>query len=149
MQRAAYREARLVREMEGLRGHVEELTGILSQYGIPIPSQLAGDTGGEVVHGSTPEAHRALPWNQTGSPALASLPGDGGSGSATVMGSAIARSSPDDKYIAAPTNQPPLVGTSKKAAEVHSDSHLLQDLDLVAMAMEFVLTYAEHLVGAP
>lgn len=143
MQRAAHRETRLVRE-------VEQLTELLSQYGIPTPSQSPGDTGGEVGRlaarpqaqefATAPEVHPAQPQKQKRFPAAVPPPDDGSRELPMATGSTRPHAYPEGHRTRAPMNQPPLLGTSKQASDLHGNS-LMQNADLVAVAMDFVLTY--------
>ena len=133
--------------MESLRETVEQLTGLLSQYGVPVLSQTPSDSGGEtgritaepLVKAATTKAHPTRPQKQKGSPVVVSVADDDDREIAMTVDSTGTHASAENVGIR--TNEPLRLGTSKKIAGVHWNSPLLRDSNLVAVAMEFVLTY--------
>lgn len=154
VQRAVHRETELVREVESLRESVGQLTELLSQYGIPSPSQPPGDTGYEAGRATdeplgkaaVPKGHPVRSRKLKGSTAVISSGDDTDHETIDVtshpalLGSTRTHTYPEDRMEVL-MNQPPLLGTSKKAVGVQWDSGRLQNSDLVGVAMEFVLTY--------
>jgi hypothetical protein len=154
VQRAAHHETKRVREVETLRERIEQLTGLLAQYGIPTPSQFPDGTPGEagrsislpLVQSAFPNVHTAFPGKPKGSAAVVSPEGDIGheivhsTSHPVLMDSTWTHTYPED-HVEVLTNQPLLLGTSKKAAGAQCDSGWPQGSDLAAVAMDFVLTY--------
>jgi hypothetical protein len=155
VQRAAHHETKRAREVETLRERIEQLTGLLAQYGIPTPSHSPDGTPGEAgrsislafVQSAFPNVYPACPGKPRGPAAVAS-PG-GGIGHEIVdttphpvllMDSTWTHTYPED-HVEALTNQSLLLGTSEKATGAQCDSGRLQGSDLAAVAMDFVLTY--------
>jgi hypothetical protein len=155
VQRAAHHETKRAREVETLRERIQQLTGLLTQYGIPTPSHSPDGTPGEAgrsislafVQSAFPNVYPACPGKPRGPAAVAS-PG-GGIGHEIVdttphpvllMDSTWTHTYPED-HVEALTNQSLLLGTSEKATGAQCDSGRLQGSDLAAVAMDFVLTY--------
>ena len=145
VQRAALRETKLVRE-------VERLTDLLSLYRIPPTSQSPGDTGEALrataespSEAATPKVHPARPRKRRGPEAVVSPGGESGheisniTSQPALLDSTRTRAYPEDPMEVL-MSQPLSLGVSDTAVAVR-----LENPDLVALAMEFVLTYVRFL----
>lgn len=144
----------MVREVERLRESVKQLEEILFRYGIPAPSQSPYDTGNgarlptaELLgQAAAPKARPGQPEKPGGSVAVVSLSDDPGreTGNATsnLALPHLSRTHvyPEDHTTGSMTQKSPWE-TPKNTASTEMGGARPQKPDLVAVAMEFVLTY--------